>query len=99
MMFVELAFLLPIIVTASSSSDDSGGSGFAYLFLASGFAFYGIIYARYRNAGQRHFHETETEANTQNEQGEDQYLQSLKGLSNSTMRGANHKSVKGALNT
>lgn len=97
MIMIELTVLLPAAILASSDSG-SDGSGFAYFFLLSGFVFYGIMYARYRNAGQRHFHEKETETVMQEPVVADQYVQSLKGLSNSTMRGSNHQQVKGSRN-
>lgn len=82
-------------ILADSSSDDGGG-GLGLLFLLSGFVFYGYVYIRYRNVDKRHKHESETEAEMHNVQGRDQFVQSKKGLSSSTMAGANNKDVRGS---
>lgn len=81
-------------VLAETSSDDSGN--FAFLFLFSGFVFYGIIYLKYRNTDKRHNHESETEASLHNLREDDRFHRSLKGVSNSKMRGANNHEVRGA---
>ncbi len=83
-------------VLAASSSDDDGGS-FGWVFLLSGFIFYGAIYMKYRNIDKRHKHEVETEATLHNMQGYDQFVESRKGLSEPNLAGANNKDVRGAL--
>ncbi len=84
-----------VLVFASDGDDD--GSGFAFLFLTLGFVFYGIQYVRYRNADKRHYHERETKVKKLNVEKVDEFLYSEKGLTNSSMRGANHERVGGAL--
>lgn len=86
-----------IQVFASSSSSDGDLGDFAFVFLLSGFVFYGIIYLRYRNTDKRHKHESETEASLHNLRAGDQLIKSLTGLSNSKMRGANNGAVNGLL--
>lgn len=79
---------------------DSGGgddaSGLAFVLLCSGFVFYGIVYLRYRNTDKRHGHESETEASMHDVRVEDRFTRSLKGVSHSRMKGANHRDVRGA---
>ncbi len=81
-----------------AESDSSSSSNFAFLFLLAGFIFWGYVFLRYRNVDKRHHHESETAAATQSMKADDTFARSLKGLSNSTMQGANHKKVSGALN-
>ncbi|MEH6780091.1 MAG: hypothetical protein V7618_00855 [Rhodoglobus sp.] len=83
------------IFAAGSSDDDSGGLGL--VFLLSGFAFYTVIYLRYRNVDKRHRHEAETEAVLLNLEEQDVFVASKKGLTNSRMSGANSTKVHGAL--
>lgn len=91
---MHLAALTGTVVLASGS--DSDVAGFAWLLLLSGPAFYALMYLRYRNADKRHRHETETRASMHDVRGADQFNRSLHGLSNSRMRGANNRSVRGA---
>ncbi|MEO7122940.1 MAG: hypothetical protein ABI400_07445 [Lacisediminihabitans sp.] len=81
------------VLAASGSDGDS--SNFGLLFLASGFVFYGLMYLRYRNADKRQRYESETEATLHNMQAEDQFVRSMKGLSNSRMANANNTEVRG----
>ncbi len=81
-------------ILAESSSDDNGN--FAFLFLFSGFLFYGAIYLRYRNTDKRHKHESETKASLHNVREDDRFHRSLKGVSNSKMQNANNNEVRGA---
>ena len=69
-----------------------------WIFLLLGFVFFFIMYSRYRNAGARHHHETETKRNVSNMMTVDNFIKHEKGLSNSTMSGANNKTVKGSTN-
>ena len=64
-----------------------------WIFLFLGFAFYGIMYARYRNSGARHHHETETKRNISNVKAVDDFIKHEKGLRNSHMIGANNRLV------
>ncbi len=86
------------LVLLETESDDSG----AYLPLLlclSGFIFYAVMYARYRNADKRHSHESETASETRGVQGYDQLVERRTGLSNASMHGANDSEIEGALNS
>lgn len=85
-----------LVVLASSSSEDGGFGAIGYVFLLSGFVFYGYVFFRYRNVTKRHRHETETEATRVNTQQTDEKVQSLTGLTSSRMSGANNTAVEGA---
>lgn len=92
---VFISAFAPIIL---ASSDSDGAAAAPLLLLLSGFIFYGVMYARYRNADKRHTHESETLAEVVNLQSGDTFIQSKKGLSNARMNGANHTRIEGALN-
>lgn len=64
-----------------------------WIFLLLGFAYFFIMYSRYRNSGARHSHETETKKQLSNMRCVDNYIKREKGLSNATMKGANNKKV------
>ncbi len=66
-----------------------------FMFL-TGVVFFALMYARYRNAGQRHYHELETETELTNMQKKDELVRRRTRLRNSSMTGANNKSVTGA---
>lgn len=68
---------------------------YSWLFLALGFIFYGVMYARYRNSGARHAHEKETKRQMSNVRCGDIFVKRERGLSSPTMRGANNKTVRG----
>ena len=63
--------------------------------LLSGFVYYAIMYARYRNQNARHTYETDTKTNMSNLRKTDNFIQSKKGLTNAYMNGANNKNVNG----
>ena len=94
---MDLSMLItagPVILASSSS--DSGDSGYVgLLFLLSGFLFYGVMYARYRNSGEHHKHERETRAEIRNLKTRDDYNRSLKGVENASMSSSNNRRVKG----
>ena len=66
-----------------------------WLFLLPGLIFFIIMFFRYRNSNARHKYETETKKNMTNLRKVDDFIQSRKGLSNSTMVGANNKRLNG----
>ena len=70
-----------------------------WIFLAAGFVYYGIMFARYRNQGARHKYETETKTEVSNLKKKDEFVKHEKGLSNSHMRGANNKSISSGSQT
>ena len=53
------------------------------------------MYARYRNADERHAYEKETKTKITNVNSVDNYIEQRKRLRNSRMNGANNKVVKG----
>ena len=91
-----LGIVQSALVLLASSSSNGGVGAIGYVFLLSGFVFYGYVYFRYRNVTKRHRHETETETTRLNLQQSDERIQSLTGLTNSKMSGANNTAVKGA---
>jgi hypothetical protein len=68
----------------------------AALFLA-GPLFFGITYARYRNRGERHYHEQETPVRIENLQVYDNFARHLTEQRSRTISGANSQQVKGTL--
>lgn len=86
--------LAPLV---QSSSDSSGGNGFAFIFLLAGFVFYGLMFARYRNVTKRHHHESDTQSRTANVQAGDTFVKSRTGIRESRMSGANNTKVSGSL--
>lgn len=91
---IGLIVALFITVFSSSSSEDSN---WGWFFLLAGFIYFGVIYAKYRNTGARHHHETETKKETTNIRKVDTLIKNEKGLSNSTIKGANNKKVNGSI--
>lgn len=83
-----------IVIRAESDGNDWGYLGF--IPLLAGPVFFWLKYIKYRNTDKRHKHEAETKAEMANVQAGDQFVQSLKGLRNSRMSGANNNSVRGA---
>ena len=57
------------------------------------------MFLKYRNSNARHTYETDTKKEIAQLRKVDQFLESKKGLTNSTMQGANHKRVNGETNT
>ena len=72
---------------------------YKWSFLLAGFIYFFIMYSRYRNSGARHTYETETKKNVSNLRKVDNFIRSEKGLSNSTMNGANNRKVEGKNNS
>jgi hypothetical protein len=68
----------------------------AALFLA-GPLFFGITYARYRNRGERHYHERETPVTLENLQSYDNFATRLTEQRSSLIAGANSGQVNGTL--
>ena len=97
-MNIELSALAATASDLLASHHSSGGhgSGFAYIFLLSGFVFYGAMFVRYRNTDKRHLHESETKASLHDVRAADQHHGSIRGVSNSQMNGANNEEVRGA---
>ena len=91
---VEVIGVILWLVTLSFFKDSEDVS---WLLLISGFVYYGIMYARYRNKGARHHHEEETKSTMNNLREYDNFVQRRTGLKNSRMAGANNTSVKGSI--
>jgi len=66
-----------------------------WAFLFAGFIYYFIMFAKYRNSGARHKHETETKKKMANLRNVDKFIKAKKGLTNSRMTGANNLRVNG----
>jgi hypothetical protein len=66
-----------------------------FLFLLSGFIYFILMFTKYRNSNARHTYETDTKTNISNLRKVDDFIQSKKGLTNSTMSGANNRRVSG----
>lgn len=66
-----------------------------WIFLIPGVAFYLIMYTKYRNSNARHCHESETKTKMGDVRRVDNFVQHRKGLSSSTMNGANNLKVNG----
>jgi len=64
----------------------------------SGVVYFALMYARYRNAGARHYHELETTTELTNMRKENQFIRSKTRMRNSSMNGANNKEVRGSYN-
>ncbi|WP_250446991.1 hypothetical protein [Actinotalea sp. C106] len=85
-----------ISFTIGTGNGGGDGSNFGLLLLLAGPVFYGLMYLRYRNSDKRHRHESETRAKMHDMKVRDDRIKSLKGVSNSRMRGANNNEVRGA---
>jgi hypothetical protein len=92
---MRLEQLGQMIVASSGGSSAGDPRLFGLLFFVSGFVFYGWVYLRYRNTDKRHRHESETEARMLDVRGADQHVNTLTGLKNSKMKGANNHEVRG----
>jgi len=68
-----------------------------YLCLSLGIIYFLVMYARYRNSGARHTYEKETKRNMTDVRTLDNFVRHERGLSNSTMSGANNNSVNGSI--
>lgn len=90
--------LLSQTILASGDSSSGDPRLFGLLFFLSGFLFYGLMYARYRNSDKRHRHEAETEARMVDVRAWDQHVDTQKGVKHSKMKGANNHEVRGAVN-
>ena len=87
---VEILGLIATLFTSKSTDDN-----WPWVFLLAGFVFFAIMYARYRNKGARHSHETETKTNMTNLRKEDVFVKKERGLSESRMKNANNTRVSG----
>ena len=85
---------LTYLCSIGADSDDSNG----YLFLLlGGIIYFLIIYAKYRNTGARHMHESETKNELSNLKKKDVFVKREIGLTNSMISGVNNKNVTGSI--
>ena len=66
-----------------------------WIFLSIGVIFYLCMYSRYRNSNKRHVYEKETKKQIFNIKSKDNYIKRRRGLSNSSMIGANNTNIYG----
>ena len=66
-----------------------------WIFLSLGFIYFMVMYLKYRNSNARHTYEKETKKQVLNLRKVDRFIQSKKGLTNSTMTTANNMAVHG----
>ena len=81
------------LVTQSDSDDDP--SMLFLLLLLSGFIYYAIMYARYRNQNARHSYERETKNEITNLKKVDELIERRKGLKSSTINNRNDNKLEG----
>lgn len=81
-----------IILAVTFASEDSF---FNWLFLLGGIGFFMWKYLKYRNTEARHSHETETRHRILNLVKNDTFVENLKKLYDSEMKGANNRKVNG----
>lgn len=67
-----------------------------YIFLALGIIYFIFMYLRYRNSNARHFYEKETKTEMSNLVSRDDFIETRKKLTSSSIEGANNRSVRGA---
>lgn len=92
---VEILGFIAAILSFYEIFDEE--SLFPWLFLASGFIYYFIIYSRYRNKGARHYHERETKNAMQNLKSSDNFAEKRSRLDSPTMEGRNNNRISGTL--
>ncbi|MCL1797719.1 MAG: hypothetical protein FWG24_05340 [Eggerthellaceae bacterium] len=79
--------------------DESSGLAFlGILLFLSGPIFYAIMYNRYRNIRERHYHESETPVQMNNLQVYDKLIHRQTRQSTNRITGANSTRVNGTLN-
>jgi hypothetical protein len=96
--FVNMNSLFAATFLLLDSDNGDVTAALPLLLCLSGFVYFGVVYARYRNSGKRHRHEQETLATLQNLQQYDRFSKHRKGLRNSQMAGRNDHQIEGALN-
>ena len=94
---VLAAFVLNLVAEMSMFDDTKfqDSRQFFWVLLVSGFVFFFTIYARYRNADERHHYELETKNEISNLVCEDKFVKNLKGLEKSYIEGENSSELKG----
>ncbi len=85
LIFVTMIIFALSIIPILLASDD-----WKYFFLAIAPVFYYIIYNRYSNHSERHWHESETEAEMKKVRVHDEFMKRRTGLSGDKLKGATH---------
>ena len=93
---IEALGVLAAVLAFLYLTSDSEGNSWGWIFLLVGFIYFAIKYAKYRNAGARHSHETETKRKVTNLRKYDNFVKTKTRLRNSRMDGANNKTVRGS---
>jgi len=93
---IELISIVTGSTIAYAGDFEDGPVGLGILLCLSGFAFFAMMKAKYRNKAARHYHETETKTSMFNLRKIDQFREKRKKLRNSQIEGANNKTVNGA---
>ncbi len=88
-LIVELLGLIAMLFT---KTDDNN---WPWLFLLSGIIYFWVMYSKYRNSGERHYHETETKTNMTNLREYDNLVKRKTRLRNAVMEGANNTKISG----
>lgn len=70
-------------------------SDYEWIALSAGIIFFIIMYARYRNADERHAYEKESKMKVSNIKSVDNFIEQRKRLRNSQISGVNNKVVRG----
>ena len=81
------------VITSSGDSDDSNLA--FLLLLLSGFVYYGIMYAKYRNQNARHTYEKETKTNLVVNSRVDELIEHRKKLKSPSIEGRNDNRLEG----
>ena len=89
------AFIAIYLLMQADHSGDEDPSVFLFLLFLTGFVYYKVIYAKYRNQKARHKYESETENVITNIIKEDIYLKERRGLSSSRINGVNNQRIEG----
>ena len=94
---IEIIFgtlgVLLFYLTYSEEEDES--TLLFLLLLTSGFVYYGIIYAKYRNKSARHTYEEETKYEISNMKKEDTFIRQKKRLTNRVIEDRNDNTLDG----
>ncbi len=94
-LLIEFIFgFIGILFAIILNDGDDDTNGFLLLLL-SGFIYYGIMYAKYRNKGARHTYEKETKREMDNIKRVDDFLEHRKGLKDSNIKNQNDYLLEG----
>ncbi len=92
--YLRLALVTLIICFLSIIPIIFASGDWKYFFIAIGPIFCYVIYHRYTNHTERHYHESETEAEMKNVRAHDEFMKRRTGLSNDKLKDATHFPLK-----